>query len=53
MKPRGIRLAGYMARMSENRNAHKLLVGKSEAWKRQLRRRRLRREDNSKMNFNP
>jgi hypothetical protein len=33
MKSRGIRLAGYMARMGENRNAHKLLVGKSEAWK--------------------
>jgi hypothetical protein len=48
IKSRRVRLAGHVARMRENRNAYRILVGKPEG-KRLLGRRRHRWEDNIKM----
>jgi hypothetical protein len=45
-----MRWAGNVARMSENMNAYRILVGKQEG-KRQIGRLRLRWEDNIKINF--
>jgi hypothetical protein len=50
MKSRRMRWAGHVARMGENRNAYKLLVGKPEG-KRPLGRPRRRWVDNIKMDL--
>ena len=50
VKLRRIRWAGHVARMGEDRGAHRVLVGKSEG-KRPLGRPRCRWEDNIKMDL--
>jgi hypothetical protein len=50
IESRGMRLAGHVARMGENMNAYRILVGKPEG-RRQLRRTRRRWEDNIRMNL--
>jgi hypothetical protein len=50
VKSRRMRWAGYVARMGEDRGVHRVLVGKPDG-KRPLGRRRLRWEDNIKMDF--
>jgi hypothetical protein len=50
IKPRRIRWAGYVARMGETRNAHRILVEKTER-KRPLGRPRRRWVDNIKMDL--
>jgi hypothetical protein len=50
MKPRKMRLTGYVARMRETRNACRILVGKPKG-KRPLGKPRRRWEDNIKINF--
>jgi hypothetical protein len=48
VKSRRMKWAGHVARMGEDRGVHRVLVGKPEG-KRPLGRRRLRWEDNIKM----
>ena len=50
VKSRGMRWAGHVARMGEERGVHRVLVGKPER-KRPLGRPRRRREDNIKMDL--
>jgi hypothetical protein len=50
IKPRRMRLAGHVARMWENRNAYRILVGKPEG-KRPLGRPRRRWKDNIRMDL--
>jgi hypothetical protein len=50
VKSRIMRLAGNVARMDANRNAHRILVGKEEG-KRPLERPRCRRVDNIKLDL--
>ena len=50
VKSRRIRWAEHVARMGEERDVHRVLVGKPEG-KRPLRRPRRRREDNIKMDL--
>jgi hypothetical protein len=50
VKSRGMRWAGHVARMGEDREAHRVLVGKPEG-KRPLGRPRCRWEDNIKMDL--
>jgi hypothetical protein len=50
MKPRRMRLAGYVARVGEMRNAYSIFVGTSEG-KRPLGRPRSRWEHNIRINF--
>jgi hypothetical protein len=50
MKPRRMRLAGYVARMEDKRNAYRILVGNPEE-KRPLGRPRRRWVDNIRMNY--
>jgi hypothetical protein len=50
VKSRGMRWAGHVARMEEERGVHRVLVGKPEG-KRPLGRPRCRWEDNIKMDF--
>ena len=50
VKSRGMRWAGHVARMGEDRGMHRVLVGKPEG-KRPLGRPRRRREDNIKMDL--
>jgi hypothetical protein len=50
MKSRKMRWAGHVARMGENRNAYRILVGKPEG-KRPLGRPRRRLEDNIRMDL--
>jgi len=50
VKSRGMRWAGYVARMGEDRDVQRVLVGKPEG-KRPLGRPRRRREDNIKMDL--
>ena len=50
IKSRRMRWAGYVVRMEEGRDVHKVLVGKPEG-KRPLGRRRRRWEDNIKMDL--
>jgi hypothetical protein len=50
IKSRSVRLAGYLARVGETRNAYRILVGKPEG-KRSLERERRRWVDNIKINL--
>jgi len=50
VKSRGMRWAGHVARMGEDRGVHRVLVGKPER-KRSLGRPRRRWEDNNKMDL--